>query len=92
MQTFRNMNYQFYSDDHLLFTLENPVEYDTATPYQYAVSKFVELGEQLKQGQSITVVSRNDGQKIVLRTVAELMTWIANHFKGFDNFVWKRIN
>lgn len=92
MPTSQTMNYQFYSDGYLLFTLEDPVEYDTATPYRYAVSKFVELAEQLKQGQSITVVGRSDGKKTtVLHTVAELMSWISANFNGFDQFVRERI-
>ena len=87
------MNHQFYSLDHRLFGLDDATEYDTATPYRYAVGKFVELGERIKQGQPITVISRN-GQEttIILHTVADLMAWIARHFKGFDSPVTQRIN
>lgn len=77
--------HQFYDDDRLLFTLDKADEYDTATPYRYAVSRFVELAEKIKKGHIITVRSPVDhAQTVALQTVAQLMNWISVHFTGFD--------
>lgn len=93
MRTFQNMIHQFYSQEQRLFELGDAVEYDTATPYRYVVAWFVELAERIQQGQPVTVISRSELEEtVVLDTVADLMHWIAQHFRGFDYFVQQRID
>lgn len=87
------MTYQFYTNHSLLFTLEDAAEYDTATPYQYAVGRLVQLDERIEQGQPVTVISRTDQGVVIVRRTAVLQTgdqlrsWIAEHFTGFDRFM-----
>ncbi len=80
--------HHFYSDDQLLFSLESAAEYDTATPYRYAVSRFVTLADRIKNGQPITVITTtNQKQTAVLQTVEELWYWISFYFSGFERYV-----
>lgn len=85
--------HQFFAENERLFSLEEVTEYDTATPYRYAVGKFVELAERIQHGQPVTVVSQTVPViSTELRTVAALMDWIARYFRGFDTFVAQRVN
>lgn len=85
--------HQFFAENERLFGLDDVTEYDTATPYRYAVGKFVELAERIQNGQPITVVSQTEPvMSTELCTVADLMYWIARYFRGFDEFVGQRIN
>lgn len=52
--------HHFYANNTLLFSLEDAAEYDTATSYRYALSRFVTLADQIKNGQPVTVVTRPD--------------------------------
>jgi hypothetical protein len=80
------MHYHFYSNETLLFRLDNAQEYDTATPYRYAVSRFVDLAQRIKAGQHITVQDK-ETTAIPLHTVSELMNWISVNFAGFENYL-----
>lgn len=80
--------HQFYGDNTLLFTLENAVEYDTGTPYRYAVSWFVDVANRIRDGQRITVISQSDQRRIVvLQTVEQRCDWISGHFSGFQHYI-----
>ncbi len=82
------MKYKFQANGVLLFSLESAEEYDTATPYRYAVSRFVDLAERLKNGQSISVRSvAKEGHQVDIQTVDQLMNWVAVHFSGFDQHI-----
>lgn len=82
------MSHQFYVGSTRLFGLDDASEYDTATPYRYAVSRFVEVAAQLRAGQPVTVVSEGDGERVVvLQTIEELWHWLAKHFSGFEAYV-----
>lgn len=80
--------HQFYCDHTLLFTLEDAIEYDTATPYRYAVSRFVDLAGRIRRGQPVTVITQTYQERTaVLQTVEELWYWLSLHFTGFERYV-----
>ena len=82
------MSHQFYEGNTHLFSLADAAEYDTATPYRYAVSRFVEVAAHLRAGRPVTVVSEGDGERvIVLQTIGELWHWLSKHFSGFEDYV-----
>lgn len=82
------MSHRFYANDTLLFCLGDSQEYDTATPYRYAVSRFVEVASLLRQGTSVTISSQTDREQVVtLETVEQLWDWLSVHFNGFGQYV-----
>ena len=82
------MKHEFYQASQLLFSLEAAREYDTATPYRYAVSRFVQIATLLRLGIPIVIISEGThDQPSTLTTIDQLWAWLSVHFSGFEHHV-----